>query len=143
MSREYVSVFFKWIGGFSYFLIFPAVFQFMTSFSERIGASEVYGLNQYFSFMFRLILPIGVVFELPLIIMFSTHMELITPLKLKTSRKYAYIFLLVLAPMITPPDIVSHVLVTPPLILLYEVSIVCSNMVFVKKQSYKTINLPS
>ncbi|MGP4079178.1 twin-arginine translocase subunit TatC [Pseudalkalibacillus sp. R45] len=138
-------VFFLFVTGilFSYFLIFPTVFQFMTSFSERIGASEVYGINQYFSFMFRLILPIGVVFELPLIIMFSTHLGLITPLKLKTSRKYAYICLLILAAMITPPDIVSHMLVTTPLFLLYEVSIICSNIVYSKKLSYKNGNLPS
>ncbi|WP_408010226.1 twin-arginine translocase subunit TatC [Pseudalkalibacillus sp. A8] len=138
-------VFFLFVVGilFSYYLVFPAVFQFMTSFSERIGASEVYGINQYFSFMFRLILPIGIVFELPLIVLFLTHLGLLTPLKLKRMRKNAYLILFILAAMITPPDIVSHVLVTTPLILLYEVSIVCSNIVYAKKQGYKSGNLPS
>ncbi len=139
----FVSFFFLTGILFSYFFIFPAVFQFMTSFSERIGAQEVYGINQYFSFMFRLILPIGIVFELPLIVMFLTHLNLLTPFKLKKARKYAYIFLLILAAMITPPDIVSHVLVTTPLILLYEISIFCSDIVFSKRQDYSTKNLQS
>ncbi|WP_221568983.1 twin-arginine translocase subunit TatC [Alkalihalobacillus sp. TS-13] len=130
----FVSFFFLTGILFSYFLVFPAVFQFMTSFSERIGASEVYGINQYFSFMFRLILPVGIVFELPLLVMFLTHLGVLTPKKLRKTRKKAYIILLILAAMITPPDIVSHLLVSTPLILLYEVSVVCSNVIFSRKQ---------
>lgn len=126
------GAFFLFIVGilFAYYYIFPFVVQFVTSFSERLGAQEMYGISQYFGFMFRLILPIGIVFELPVIVMFLTRIRLLTPHVLRKMRRHAYVLLVVVAAMITPPDFVSNILVAIPLILLYEVSIWLSNRVY-------------
>ena len=126
------GAFFLFIVGilFAYYYIFPFVVQFVTSFSERLGAQEMYGISQYFGFMFRLILPIGIVFELPVIVMFLTRIRLLTPHVLRKMRRHAYVLLVVVAAMITPPDFVSNILVAIPLILLYEVSIWLSNPVY-------------
>lgn len=117
---------------FAYYVIFPFVVQFISSFSERLGAQEMYGISQYFGFMFRLVLPTGIVFELPVIVMFLTRIRILTPGLLRKFRRHAYVLLVVVAAMITPPDFVSNILVAIPLILLYEASIWLSNRVYRK-----------
>lgn len=92
----------------------------------------MYGISQYFGFMFRLVLPTGIVFELPVIVMFLTRIRILTPGLLRKFRRYAYVLLVVVAAMITPPDFVSNILVAIPLILLYEASIWLSNRVYRK-----------
>lgn len=131
------AAFFLFIAGilFAYYFIFPFVVHFVTSFSERLGAQEMYGISQYFGFMFRLILPVGIVFELPVIVMFLTRIRLLTPSALRKMRRYAYVLLVVVAAIITPPDFVSNILVAIPLIGLYEISILLSNRVFRKVQA--------
>lgn len=119
---------------FAYYWIFPFIVQFMSSFSERLGAQEMYGISQYFGFMFRLILPIGIVFELPVVVMFLTRIHVLTPHMLKKFRRYAYVLLVLIAAMITPPDFVSNILVSIPLIVLYELSIWLSHRVYRKVQ---------
>lgn len=108
---------------FGYFLLFPFVLNFMTSIAIKLEATEVYGMLQYFSFLFKLIIPFGFLFQMPLLIMFFTRLGLLTPAFLKKIRKYAYFALFVLAALITPPELLSHLLVTVPLIILYEISI--------------------
>lgn len=120
---------------FGYYFIFPFIVQFITSFSERLGAQEMYGISQYFGFMFRLILPLGFVFELPVIVMFLTRIRILTPDLLRTMRRYAYVILVVIAAMITPPDFVSNILVAIPLLVLYEASIWLSRRVYRKVQA--------
>lgn len=130
------GAFFLFIIGllFGYYGIFPFLVRFMSAFSERLGAQEMYGISQYFSFMFRLVLPVGVVFELPVIVMFLTRIRILTPSALRKARRYAYVLLVVVAAMITPPDFVSNILVAIPLILLYEISIWLSARVYAKVQ---------
>jgi sec-independent protein translocase protein TatC len=113
------------IGGiaFGYFWLFPFVFNFLTNIAEQLGATQLYGMLQYFSFMFALVLPFGFLFQLPLVILFLTRLEVITPHFLRKIRKYAYFALFVIAAIITPPELLSHLLVTVPLIILYEVSV--------------------
>lgn len=109
--------------GFGYFWLFPFVFHFLTGIADQLGATQLYGMLQYFSFMFTLVLPFGFLFQLPLVILFLTRLEVITPHLLRKIRKYAYFALFVIAAVITPPELLSHLFVTVPLILLYEVSV--------------------
>ncbi|WP_349409266.1 twin-arginine translocase subunit TatC [Pseudalkalibacillus sp. SCS-8] len=130
--------FILFVGGlsFSYFILFPFVIDFMNGLSDMLGVEEEYGINEYFHFLFRLTLPFGILFQFPVVIMFLTRLGLVTPDVLRKIRKYSYFVLLVLAGLITPPELISHLMVTVPLIILYEVSIFISR--FAYKKAMKT-----
>ena len=80
---------------FSYFILFPLMLNFMSNINDSIGALETYGMQQYFTFMFNLIIPVGIVFELPVIILFLTKLGIITPNRLRKMRKVSYFILVV------------------------------------------------
>ncbi|NGP46553.1 twin-arginine translocase subunit TatC [Bacillaceae bacterium SIJ1] len=111
---------------FSYYILFPFVLNFMWNLSERMEIEPLIGVQEYFTFLFHLTLPFGILFELPLVVLFLTRLGLITPAFLRSIRKYSYFVLLVIAGLITPPDLISHMMVTLPLLLLYELSIFIS-----------------
>jgi sec-independent protein translocase protein TatC len=116
---------------FSYFVLFPFVVEFMTGLSERLAIEQVIGINEYFDF--QLTLPFGILFQLPVVIMFLTRLGIVTPGFLSKVRKYAYFVLLVIAAFITPPELISHLMVSIPLFLLYEVSILISRWSYKKR----------
>ncbi|EZP79211.1 Sec-independent protein translocase subunit TatC [Parageobacillus genomosp. 1] len=117
---------------FAYFVLFPFVVRFMQNLAERLGIHQVIGINEYFEFLLQLVLPFGIVFQLPVVVMFLTRLGLITPMLLSKVRKYAYLALLILAAAITPPDVLSQVIVMIPLSILYEASIWISKMAYRK-----------
>lgn len=119
---------------FSYFVVFPMTLQFMSAVNHSIGAQETYGLANYFTLMFNIIMPIAVVFELPVIVLFLTKIGLLHPNHLRKSRKVAYFCLLVIGISLTPPDFVSDVLVVIPLLILFEASIWCSTFSLRRKE---------
>lgn len=108
--------------GFGYTVALPMMIRFMVHLNQGLGASEVYGIQHYVSFLFSFLLPMGIAFEMPLVMMFLTRIGMLTPEKLKHIRKYAYVGLAVLGTLISPPDFVSHLSVTVPLIVLFEIS---------------------
>ncbi|MBC1358789.1 twin-arginine translocase subunit TatC [Listeria booriae] len=117
---------------FSYFVVFPFVLTFMLQFGEQLGVQNTIGLTTYFQFMLQTILPFGALFQMPLLVAFITRLGLINPDIMRRFRKYAYFILLVIAGLITPPELLSHLLVTLPLILLYEFSIIISSLTYRK-----------
>lgn len=121
---------------FSYFILFPLMLNFMSSINDSIGALETYGMQQYFTFMFNLIIPVGIVFELPVIILFLTKLGIITPDRLRKMRKVSYFILVVVGVSITPPDFISDFIIVVPLLLLFEISILVSSWSY-KKQLAK------
>jgi sec-independent protein translocase protein TatC len=78
-------------------------------------------------------LPFGILFELPVVVMFLTSLGVINPYVLTKIRKYAYFVLIVISVIISPPDFMSDVLVTIPLLVLYEISINLSKIVYRRK----------
>ncbi|OZM55808.1 twin-arginine translocase subunit TatC [Lottiidibacillus patelloidae] len=131
-----VSVILFLVGiSFSYFIVFPFIIEFMGRLATDLGIAEVYGINEYFSFLLQIVLPFGFLFQLPVIIMFFTRLGIVTPMFLSSVRRYAYFVLLVVGGLITPPEVLSHIMVTIPLILLYEVSIVISKIAYRKSQA--------
>ncbi|WP_018923653.1 twin-arginine translocase subunit TatC [Salsuginibacillus kocurii] len=115
---------------FSFFILFPFVIDFLSNLADQLGITEQYGVNEYFAFLFQLTVPFGFLFQLPVVIMFLTRLGLVTPDFLSRIRKYAYFVLLLIAGFITPPEIVSHLMVTVPLLLLYEISIIISRLTY-------------
>ena len=91
-------------------------------------------LNSYFSTISTLVLASGMVFELPVLIYFLTKIGIVTPESLRQYRRHAVVGILILAAVITPPDVSSQVLVFFPLMLLYEISIWVSALVFRNEQ---------
>ena len=114
---------------FAYFVLFPFMMDFMKKINDSIGATETYGMKQYFSFMFGIIVPVAIIFELPVIIGFLTKIGIINSALLKKSRKLAYIVLVVIGVSITPPDFLSDFLIIAPMIILFEVSILISKYI--------------
>ncbi|WP_308636491.1 twin-arginine translocase subunit TatC [Paenibacillus silvisoli] len=128
-TLAYVPVsFLLFLGGvsFSYFLVFPMMLRFMMQMNQTVGATETYGIDRYFVFLFSVVFPLGVAFEMPLVMLFLTRLGLLTPERLNTSRKYAYVGLAIVGSCISPPDFVSHLSVTVPLIALFEISALLS-----------------
>lgn len=111
---------------FSYFVLVPYIIEFTFQLSNDMGIVTTIGINEYFGFLMRTVLPFGVVFQMPILVLFLTQLGIITPMILKKYRKYAYFVLFVIAAIIAPPDLMTHVLLTIPMILLYEISIIVS-----------------
>ncbi|WP_078598323.1 twin-arginine translocase subunit TatC [Evansella clarkii] len=114
---------------FSYYIILPLVFNFSQILGERIGTTEAIGIIQYFSFVFYLVIPITVLFQFPVLIMFLTRLGIINHTILKKARKVSYFIMVIISVIISPPDILTDLLITIPLIGLYELSIILSALV--------------
>lgn len=108
---------------FGYYLIVPLSTHFFGSYRISSEVVNQINLNSYISSVTTIILGSGIVFELPIIIYFLSKVGLVSSGFLKTYRKHAYILLLMLAAIITPPDVFSMLLVSGPLVLLYELGV--------------------
>ena len=118
---------------FGYFIVFPYGFKFFISFAtEDIQALP--SVKQYFSFAIRLLLAFGLVFEMPVVVLFLTKIGLITPEAMKKFRKFAILCSFILAAILTPPDVATQIMMALPIIILYEVSIFLSKGVYRKKE---------
>ncbi|WP_337914072.1 twin-arginine translocase subunit TatC [Cohnella zeiphila] len=119
---------------FGYSVGLPMMIRFMMRLNQGIGAREVYGIRHYVTFILSFLLPMGVAFEMPLVLLFLTRLGLLTPDKLRQARKYAYVGLAVVGSCISPPDFVSHLSVTVPLILLFEIGAFVSTRYYRKRR---------
>jgi sec-independent protein translocase protein TatC len=108
---------------FSYWVVFPMMIRFMMRMNHTVGAVETYGIDRYFTFLFEVVFPMAIAFELPVVVLFLTRIGLLTPQRLKMTRKYVYVGLAIIGSCISPPDMISHLSVTVPLILLFEISV--------------------
>lgn len=120
---------------FGYFLVFPLAFFFTSTISGALQLTETYGISQYFSFMFNILIPLSLLFQLPIVVMFLTKLRILNPKILSKFRRYAYFILLIVGAVITPPDMISALIVTIPMIVLYEFSIMLAKIIFRKQQA--------
>jgi len=107
----------------SYYVLFPVSFRFLGTYSVAERVHSTITLDSYVSTFTTLTLLMGVVFQLPVIAFVLAKLGVVTSDMLAEYRKHAFIIIMVLAAVITPPDIMTLVLVTVPMYLLYEVSI--------------------
>ncbi|WP_116191050.1 twin-arginine translocase subunit TatC [Paenibacillus taihuensis] len=120
---------------FGYFIVYPMSFAFTTRITESLQLVETYGVAQYFGFMFNIIIPLAIAFELPVIVMFLTKIGVLTPQALHKMRRYAYLVLVIVASLISPPELISHMMVFIPLVVLYEVSVLLSRIVYGRRRN--------
>lgn len=107
----------------SYFVLFPISFRFLGTYSVSEQVVSNITLDSYISTFVSLTLIMGVVFQLPVIAFFLGKMGVINSEMLSKYRKHAFIIIMITAATITPPDLMTLILVTIPLYLLYEVSV--------------------
>ncbi|MBW1956522.1 MAG: twin-arginine translocase subunit TatC [Deltaproteobacteria bacterium] len=126
------SLFF--VGGalFGYFVVFPFGFQFFLSFATET-IRPLPSMKEYLSFASKLLLAFGLVFELPLLLTFMSRLGLVSVAFLKKNRKYAFLLFFVMAAILTPPDVVTQVMMGLPMIVLYEISILGARLFERKK----------
>lgn len=125
-----VSSFLFFVGVlFGYYVITPLSVNFLGNYSVSALVERNIKINSYISLLRSSVLASGLIFELPIVMYFLTKMGLITPDFLKQYRKHALVIVLILSAVITPPDIVSQVIVSIPILILYEVSIFISKVV--------------
>lgn len=126
--------FFLFIAGlaFAYFILFPSVLQFMMNLSERLDIEQTIGINEYFSFLFKLVVPFGFIFQLPVVTIFLARLGILNPALMRKFRKYSYFVLFVIAVLLAPPDIVSYLIISIPLFVLYEISIIIAGVGYKK-----------
>jgi sec-independent protein translocase protein TatC len=107
----------------SYFVLFPISFRFLGTYSVAEKVISNITIDSYVTTFVSLTLVMGLVFQLPVIAFFLGKMGVVTSDMLSQYRRHAFIILMVVAAIITPPDLMTLILVTIPLYLLYEVSI--------------------
>jgi sec-independent protein translocase protein TatC len=118
---------------FSYFLITPLTINFLGTYQVSETVANQVALRSYISTVTMVTFATGIVFELPIIAYFLSRVGLLTPGFMRRNRKMAFILIVVLSAIITPPDVFSQILVSIPLYILYEVSIVISKRVNEKR----------
>lgn len=130
----FLSSFF-FIGGalFGYFIVFPFGFKFFLGFATET-IKPFPSMREYLSFSSKLLIAFGLVFELPLIITFMAKLGMVSVDFLKKNRKYALLLFFVGAAILTPPDVITQIMMALPLMVLYEISIVGARLFGKKKK---------
>lgn len=126
---------------FSYFVIIPMSVYFFYNFEISTAIENNFKLDAYISLITNTLIGVAVFFELPVIIFFLARIGIVTPLFLRKYRKHALIIVLILSAVITPPDVASQIIVSVPIMILYEISIHVANFV-IKKQQKNVSNSP-
>ena len=115
---------------FGYYIVTPLSINFLGNYTVSSEVFNDFDLSSYIGLLRASVLASGLIFELPIIIYFLTKVGIVTPKFLSKNRKFALIIVLSLSAIITPPDIVSQIIVSIPLLILYEVSIFISRLTF-------------
>jgi len=118
------GVLFFFIAGvlFAYFVVMQLILQFFLGF-QTAQLSPMFNVSNYISFVFNLLLVFGLFFQLPMLLWVLSKMGLISADTLKSKRKYAVLIMLGAAAIITPPDIISQIILIVPLLILYELGV--------------------
>lgn len=119
---------------FGYYVVTPLSINFLGKYQVSETVFNDFDLSSYISLVRASVLASGLIFELPIVIYFLTKVGIVTPDFLKKYRKYALVIVLILSAIITPPDIVSQIIVAIPVLILYEVSIIISKIMYKKEE---------
>jgi sec-independent protein translocase protein TatC len=120
---------------FGYYVIVPMSVNFLATFNISKRVINQFTIDSYVSLVKTAVIASGLFFELPIIIYFLTKLGLVGPSFLRKYRKYAVVIVLIVAAIVTPPDVVSQITVAIPMLLIYEASIWIS--VFVEKNKIR------
>ena len=125
---------------FGYYIVTPLSINFLGNYSVSNEIFNDFDLSSYIGLLRASVLASGLIFELPIIVYFLTKVGIVTPEFLKKNRKVSLVLVLSLSAIITPPDIASQIIVSIPILILYEVSILISRIV-IRKQNQALNNI--
>jgi sec-independent protein translocase protein TatC len=120
---------------FGYYVIAPLSINFLGTYTVSQEVANEIDISSYISTVRASVIACGIMFELPILIYFLTRIGLVTPEILKTYRKFAIVIIFIISAVITPPDVASQVIVSIPVLILYEFSIFISRIVIRKQKS--------
>jgi len=112
---------------FGHQVAFPVMFRYFVSLESDLITNQ-WTASEVFGFMARMYLAFGISFQLPVIMVFLTTAGVVTPEQLANSRKYAIVVMFVIGAILTPPDVVSQIMLSVPLVVLYESGILASRI---------------
>lgn len=110
---------------FAFFLVLPSVFHFIAQFTPDV-VEMTPDIGKYLDFVLVIFLAFGVSFELPIALIILVLLGWVTPAQLRESRGYAIVGIFVVAAVITPPDVVSQLMLAVPMVILYEIGIIAA-----------------
>lgn len=119
---------------FAYFLVLPTVFGFLTQVTPE-GVAMMTDIQAYLDFVLVIFLAFGASFELPVALVILAVLGWVTPKQLREWRGYAVVGVFVIAAIITPPDVISQLMLAIPMCLLYEVGIIAAGWVTPKREA--------
>lgn len=124
------SIPFLFLGGvlFSWYVLVPIVFRFFLQFSGE-GLTANLSLANYIGFVMNVTLPFGFTFQWPILVAFLSSLGIIGSRLLSAQRRFAIVGIFILAAVLTPPDVVSQLIMAFPLLILYEVGIVIARVI--------------
>ena len=122
---------------FAYFLVFPTVFKFMASYNAPLGAEMSTDIDNYLSFAMTTFLAFGITFEVPVVVVVLVRMGMVSLEKLKEIRPYVIVGAFVISAIVTPPDVLSQLLLAVPMTLLYELGLLIA-LLYVPKSTEDT-----
>lgn len=117
---------------FGYFILTPLSINFLAHLTISSLVENQIDVDSYIGLVKTTSLATGLVFELPIVIFFLAKIGLVSAQFLRDYRKYAYVIILIIAAIVTPPDVISQVIVSIPLVILYEISIFIAKFVYKK-----------
>lgn len=125
---------------FAYLLVFPSVFSFMVSYNEPLGADMSTDIDKYLSFAMTTFLAFGFTFEVPVVVVVLVRLGMVKLAKLKEIRPYITVGAFVVAAVVTPPDVLSQLLLAIPLCVLYELGLLIARF-YQPKEEVREENL--
>ena len=120
--------------GFGYIVVLPLGLRFLLGFGSP-AIEPMLSISKYISFVGMLTIAFGIIFQLPLAMVFMTRIGIVTPQTFTAKRKVVIVLIFIVAAILTPPDVITQILMAIPLMALYEVGIIFSRMIYRKKQA--------
>lgn len=114
---------------FAYFLVFPTVFHFMAHYNAPLGAEMSTDIDKYLGFAMTTFLAFGITFEVPVVVIVLVRFGVVELQKLKEIRPYVIVGAFIIAAIVTPPDVLSQLLLAIPLIALYELGLIMARII--------------
>lgn len=107
---------------FAYYFVFPFGFKFFLGYAQGYVTANL-SVQWYLSFVTRMIMAFGIVFEMPVFVLFLSKMGIVTAEMMKKHRRYAYFGIVIFAAILTPPDVFTQLMMAAPMVILYEFSV--------------------
>ena len=123
---------------FAYFIVFPLMFGFFTRVAPE-GVAVMTDIGRYLDFVMKIFIAFGLAFEVPVVTLVLVKLGITTPEQLSTKRPYVIVAAFIVGMLLTPPDVVSQILLAIPVWLLFELGLILSRLMIKKSQATENV----